>query len=168
MQNTPESNTISVISFFITESLYRFFLKGQIMNDKKTFVLPFNEPEMIRTDLLETFEYEGEKQRITYVTKEFAAVCPFSGLPDLATVEIVYVPSNKCIELKSLKLYFVSFRNVGIYQEHLTNRIYNDIFKLIRPAYFKLTTRYATRGGIDAVCEICSDSEIHDSNGAVS
>lgn len=131
------------------------------MNGKKSLDPSFYGPEIIRTDLLETFEYEGQKQKITYVTKEFSAVCPFSGLPDLATVEIVYVPINKCIELKSLKLYFISFRNVGMYQEHLTNRIYNDIFNLIHPSFFRLTTRYATRGGIDAICEICSSSGTH-------
>ncbi|MGB3975411.1 MAG: preQ(1) synthase [bacterium] len=128
------------------------------MNEKKSLFLSFNGPETIRTDLLDTFEYSGERQTIRYVTREFSAVCPFSGLPDIATLEIEYIPKNKCIELKSLKLYFVSFRNVGMFQEHVTDRIYKDIYNLIQPSYLKLTSRYATRGGIDATCEICSEN----------
>ncbi|MCK5579289.1 MAG: NADPH-dependent 7-cyano-7-deazaguanine reductase QueF, partial [Planctomycetes bacterium] len=80
-------------------------------------ILGFNKPDKIRTDWLETFPYRGAKQLITYTTKEFSAVCPFSGLPDIATVMIEYIPNRKCLELKSLKYYFVSFRSVGIYQE---------------------------------------------------
>lgn len=129
------------------------------MKENNSLVLGFSGPEAIRSDLLETFEYSGEQQTIKYVTHEFSAVCPFSGLPDIATIEIEYVPSNKCIELKSLKLYFVSFRNVGMYQEHVTSRIYRDLFDLIQPTYLKLTSRYATRGGIDATCEINSDNQ---------
>lgn len=107
--------------------------------------------------MLDTFPYEGNKQTITYTTHEFSAVCPFSGLPDLATVEIVYVPRDRCLELKSLKLYFVSYRSVGIYQEHVTQRIFEDLNTCLAPEFLKVTTRYATRGGIDAECCITSD-----------
>jgi len=112
----------------------------------------FKDEKAIRTDFLETIEYDGGKQLIEYRTKEFSAVCPFSGLPDIAEVIIKYIPSNKIIELKSLKYYFISFRNVGIYQEKATDRIFKDIKKILKPKYLYVETIYNTRGGIDAKC----------------
>ena len=66
-------------------------------------------------------------------TREFSAVCPYSGLPDYATLRIEYVPSDRCIELKSLKYYVTSFRNVGIFQEHATARVAEDLFGVLEP-----------------------------------
>jgi len=106
----------------------------------------------IDTKVLETIRYTGGKQLIEYRTKEFTAVCPFSGLPDMAEVIIKYIPGSKIIELKSLKYYFISFRNVGIYQEAATDRIFSDIKKLLTPKYLHVETIYNTRGGIDSKC----------------
>jgi len=106
----------------------------------------------IDSRVLETIKYTGEKQLIEYKTKEFSAVCPFSGLPDIAEVIIRYIPKGKIVELKSLKYYFISYRNVGIYQEAVTDRIYKDIKKLLAPQYLCIETIYNTRGGIDAKC----------------
>lgn len=117
-------------------------------------ILEFTGPEKIRPDYLEVFPYKGEKQLIEYKTDEFSAVCPFSGLPDVATVIIEYTPDQFCLELKSLKYYFVSYRNVGIYQEDATNRIFKDIYEKSKPAYLKITSIYNTRGGIDSKCVI--------------
>ena len=114
----------------------------------------FSDSSAIRTEILDTFPYGGTRQTIEYSTREFSAVCPFSGLPDLGSVTIQYIPSQKCIELKSLKLYFFSFRNVGIYQEHATDRIFSDLWNLVRPTWMQIETVYATRGGIDAKCTI--------------
>ena len=116
--------------------------------------------ESIRNDFLETIDYAGNPQEITYETEEFSAVCPFSGLPDIAFVSIRYIPSGKLIELKSLKYYFISFRNVGIYQEAATNRIYNDISKLLNPVYLRIETVYNIRGGILATCVMDSDQHL--------
>ena len=111
------------------------------------------EPEKaIDTKVLETIKYTGGKQTIEYKTREFSAVCPFSGLPDTARVVIRYIPDEKIVELKSLKYYFVSFRNVGIYQEKATNRIFKDLEKLLEPEYLYVETIYNTRGGIDSKC----------------
>ena len=86
-------------------------------------------------------------------TEEFSAVCPFSGLPDLAYIKIEYYPSGgKCIELKSLKYYFISFRNVGIYQEGATKRIYEDLKSVLDTDKIQITTVYNTRGGFDTTC----------------
>ena len=127
------------------------------MENNSDLSLEWVTEEQIRTDILDTFDYNGETQKITYTTKEFSAVCPFSGLPDLATVVVTYIPSDKCIELKSLKLYFVSYRNVGMYQENITSRIYRDLYQLLTPKHLTIKTIYATRGGIDSECEVSSD-----------
>ena len=118
----------------------------------KQFV--FDKPDKIRKDFLETFPYKGEPQHIEYKTSEFTCVCPFSGLPDMGTVSIEYMPAKLCLELKSLKYYLVSFRNVGIYQEEVTNRLFKDIHALLHPRYLKVTVVYNTRGGIDSACYI--------------
>lgn len=121
----------------------------------KTFT--FDDHSHIESDFLEYIPYDGNPQRIKYETGEFSAVCPFSGLPDIATVEIEYIPSGRIIELKSLKYYFTSFRNVGIYQEAATDRIYKDLFNCIQPAFLSVRTIYNVRGGILATCVMDSD-----------
>lgn len=128
------------------------------MPDAEGKIFNHDSEESIRNDFLETINYTGNPQEITYETEEFSAVCPFSGLPDLAFVSIKYVPSDKLIELKSLKYYFISYRNVGIYQEAATNRIYNDLAKILEPAYLRIETVYNIRGGILATCVM--DSEL--------
>ncbi|MCK5707838.1 MAG: NADPH-dependent 7-cyano-7-deazaguanine reductase QueF [Candidatus Aureabacteria bacterium] len=117
-------------------------------------IFQFDSPKSIRTDFLETFSYKGEKQLVEYSTKEFSAVCPFSGLPDFAEVTVRYVPNKKCLELKSYKYYLISFRNVGIYQEDVTNRLFKDLKKAIQAKYLFVETVYNTRGGIDSKCQM--------------
>jgi 7-cyano-7-deazaguanine reductase len=113
----------------------------------------FDGEEKINSDFLETFSFDSPDQYIMTETDEFSAVCPFSGLPDLAYVKIEYYPTGgKCIELKSLKYYFVSFRNVGIYQEGATQRIYNDLKNVLDIEKIRITTVYNTRGGFDTTC----------------
>ena len=119
--------------------------------DRKYF--KFDGEEKINSDFLETFPFDSPDQYIITETDEFSAVCPFSGLPDLAYVKIEYYPTGgKCIELKSLKYYFVSFRNVGIYQEGATQRIYNDLKNVLDIEKIRITTVYNTRGGFDTTC----------------
>jgi 7-cyano-7-deazaguanine reductase len=130
------------------------------MEPKTDFKIQIDGVDSIRADLLETFQYEGSTQYIKYMTHEFSAVCPFSGLPDLGTLEIEYEPSDRCIELKSLKLYLISYRNVGIFQEHATNRLFKDVWNLLTPVWLRVTTKYVTRGGIDAIC-IMEQGERH-------
>ena len=122
-------------------------------------VLDFEGEERIATHLLETFPYEGPRQRIVYETAEFSAVCPYSGLPDYARLSVEYIPGDTVVELKSLKYYIVSFRNVGIFQENATKRLYNDLWALLQPHFLCVTTVYNTRGGIDATCTIRSDEQ---------
>lgn len=122
-------------------------------------VLDFEGEDQIGTGLLQTFPYEGPRQRIVYETAEFSAVCPFNGLPDYATVRVEYIPRGTIVELKSLKYYYVSFRNVGIFQEPATARIYRDLLALLQPQWLCVKTVYNTRGGIDATCEVRSDEQ---------
>lgn len=122
-------------------------------------VLDFEGEERIATHLLESFPYEGPRQRIVYETAEFSAVCPYSGLPDYARLSVEYIPADTVVELKSLKYYIVSYRNVGIFQENATKRLYNDLWALLQPRFLCVTTVYNTRGGIDATCTIRSDEQ---------
>ena len=116
--------------------------------------LPFTGPEAIDVGVLETFSYEGPEQEIFTETDEFTAVCPYSGLPDFAKLSVRYVPGAKCIELKSLKYYVTSFRNVGIFQEHATARIAQDLFKTLAPKRLTVTTVYSVRGGFLTTCAV--------------
>ena len=113
----------------------------------------FEDTSKIDPDYLETFDFDSPNQYIKTVTNEFSAVCPFSGLPDIAKVIIEYFPTGgKCVELKSLKYYFTSFRNVGIYQEAVTKRIYNDLSLVLKTKKIQITTIYNIRGGFKTFC----------------
>jgi 7-cyano-7-deazaguanine reductase len=116
--------------------------------------LSFSGPEAIDAAALETFPYDGPEQEIVTETSEFSAVCPYSGLPDFATLTIRYVPSDRCVELKSLKYYVISFRNVGIFQEHATARIADDLCRVLAPRRLTVSTRYNVRGGFETVCTV--------------
>ncbi|MGY8781508.1 MAG: preQ(1) synthase [Fidelibacterota bacterium] len=113
----------------------------------------FDGEDQINPNFLDTFPFDSPNQYIMTETDEFSAVCPFSGLPDLAYVKIEYYPTGgKCLELKSLKYYFVSYRNVGIYQEGATKRIYEDLKFALDINRIRVTTIYNTRGGFDTTC----------------
>jgi 7-cyano-7-deazaguanine reductase len=99
---------------------------------------------------LETFpnQYPGREYEIEITCPEFTSVCPKTGQPDFGTVVIRYVPDQTCLELKALKLYLHHFRNEGIFYEHVTNRILDDLVAACRPLRMTLTTRWRPRGGI--------------------
>lgn len=116
-------------------------------------IFNYDDASKINADFLETFPFESVNQYIKTETNEFSAVCPFSGLPDLAKVRIEYFPTGgKCVELKSLKYYFTSFRNVGIYQEGATKRIYDDLSSILETKKIQITTVYNIRGGFKTTC----------------
>ena len=94
------------------------------------------------------FEYPESATEVVYETDEFTAVCPWTGLPDFARLTIKYVPSRALVELKSLKYYLTSYRNVGILQEHAVNRILNDLVALLKPVSMTIEAEYRERGGI--------------------
>ena len=104
----------------------------------------------IDTECLMAFQYEYPEQETEVVidTDEFTAVCPWTGMPDYGTLTVAYVPGNSCIELKSFKYYLLSFRDVGIVQEHAANRILQDLVACCCPRRMKVSLDYKVRGGI--------------------
>jgi 7-cyano-7-deazaguanine reductase len=85
---------------------------------------------------------------IEIVCPEFTSVCPKTGQPDFGTLTFTYTPDKLCVELKSLKLYLQSFRNEGIFYEHATNRILDDLVAVTQPRRMKLVAQFTPRGGI--------------------
>ncbi|BDG09424.1 preQ(1) synthase [Anaeromyxobacter paludicola] len=82
---------------------------------------------------------------------EFTCVCPVTGQPDFATIRLTYVPAELCVELKSLKLYLWAFRDEGTFHEAVTNRICDDLVKLLQPRFMEVVGDFAVRGGIHTV-----------------
>ncbi len=116
--------------------------------------LPFVGPEQVDVKVLETFDYTGPNQEVTTETEEFTAVCPYSGLPDFAKLTVRYMPLDKCVELKSLKYYVTSYRNVGIFQEHVTAKIAEDLYRVLSPQWLEVRTVYNMRGGFLTTCVV--------------
>src|SRR5215510_12531439 len=102
---------------------------------------------------LETFAYKyvGNETRISFTCPEFTAICPFSDFPDFATIKIDYVPNERCIELKSLKLYINSYRSVKIFHEHAVNRILDDFVLACDPVSVEIEGDFNQRGNIKTV-----------------
>ena len=119
-------------------------------------MLPFKGPEAIESHLLECFPYEyadkphGQAMEIVTTTDEFTSVCPFSGLPDFAVVTITYTPDHDCLELRALKYYLLSYRDVGIWYEHLVNRMLEDLVKVCKPRSMMIEIACNPRGGLSS------------------
>ncbi|MBN1365719.1 MAG: NADPH-dependent 7-cyano-7-deazaguanine reductase QueF [Syntrophaceae bacterium] len=103
-----------------------------------------------RVRKLETFPNNHDRRDyvVTLQTEEFTCVCPQTGQPDFAKIKIQYIPNKKIIESKSLKLYLWSFRNEGVFHEHVTNIILDDIIAVLKPRWCKVSAEFAVRGGI--------------------
>ncbi len=106
--------------------------------------------DAIDVAVLETipFDYPDSATEVVYETEEFTCVCPRTGLPDFARLVIRYTPHQSLVELKSLKYYLTSYRNVGILQEHAVNRILKDLVRLLQPVSMVVEAEYRERGGI--------------------
>ena len=118
--------------------------------------LQMREEAVIDAECLLTFEYEYPEQEseVSIDTDEFTAVCPWTGLPDYGTLKVTYLPGHDCIELKSLKYYLLSFRDVGIVQEHAANRILQDLVACCRPRRMKVSLDYKVRGGLHTTVSV--------------
>jgi 7-cyano-7-deazaguanine reductase len=95
----------------------------------------------------------GRHYRVTLETDEFTCLCPITGQPDFAAIKIQYVPDEKIVESKSLKLYFWSYRNEGAFHEHVVNQICDDLVHLLDPHWLKVTGAFQVRGGIGITVE---------------
>lgn len=120
----------------------------------------FLPPDTRATDALDRLPYPHEtRQVVTYQTEpgEFSALCPFSGLPDYATLYVEYVPGDWLVELKSLKYYMVSWRTIGAAQEELTPLIFQDLHQVLgNSEYLRVKTEYNVRGGINSTAVVDS------------
>ena len=99
--------------------------------------------------ILETFDNPrpGRDYEIRFVFPEFTSVCPVTGQPDFATITVTYVPNKLCVEMKSLKLYYFSFRNKGMFYEGVTNTILDDLVSKLKPKRMTVVGDFAVRGG---------------------
>ena len=102
---------------------------------------------------LDTFKYEyaGREIWIDFEIPEFTAICPFSDFPDFAIIKLKYVPNERCIELKSLKLYINSFRNIKVFHEHVINIILEDFVKACDPLQVEIEGDFHVRGNIKTI-----------------
>ncbi|HPD57689.1 MAG TPA: preQ(1) synthase [Smithellaceae bacterium] len=98
---------------------------------------------------LETFpNHHRRDYTVTLASDEFTCICPMTGQPDFAKIKIEYIPDKKILESKSLKLYLWSFRNEGVFHEHVTNIILDDLVASLKPRWCKVSAQFAVRGGI--------------------
>ena len=95
---------------------------------------------------------------ITHTCPEFTSVCPVTGQPDFGTIRVTYVPDRLCVELKSLKLYLFGYRNQGIFYEHVTNVILDDLVAALKPRHATVEGDFRVRGGISTVVRATYDA----------
>jgi 7-cyano-7-deazaguanine reductase len=108
-------------------------------------------PDTVKKSVLTPMDYKYREARdieIEIEQPEFTSVCPMTGLPDFGCIIIRYVPDKKIIELKSLKYYLLQYRNVGIFYEHVVNRILDDLVGVLKPKSMEVTGEFTARGGI--------------------
>ncbi len=108
-------------------------------------------PDTITPDILNPIDYQYRERRdieITISQPEYTSLCPMTGLPDVGCITITYCPDIKIIELKSLKYYLLQYRNVGIFYEHIVNRILDDLVQVLSPKKMTVTGDFTARGGI--------------------
>ncbi len=111
---------------------------------------PHEEMELFPLDTFR-YEYPGKEIWVEFEMPEFTAICPFSDFPDFAVIKLKYVPNERCIELKSLKLYINSFRNVKVFHEHVINMILDDFVAACDPLRVELEGDFHVRGNIKTV-----------------
>lgn len=111
---------------------------------------PREEMNLVRLDTF-PYEYVGRKIKINFEIPEFTAICPFSDFPDFAVIRLEYVPNERCIELKSLKMYINSFRDIKVFHEHVINIILEDFVKACDPLKVEIEGDFHVRGNIKTV-----------------
>ena len=119
-------------------------------SEKKPSITP-ESPDRIRADVLDPIDYQYRNQRdidIAISQPEYTSLCPMTGLPDVGCITIRYRPNFRIIELKSLKYYLLQYRNVGIFYEHIVNRILDDMVRVLDPKHMEVSGNFTARGGI--------------------
>jgi 7-cyano-7-deazaguanine reductase len=111
---------------------------------------PREEMDLVALDTFK-YEYAGREIWIDFEIPEFTAICPFSDFPDFAVIKLKYVPNERCIELKSLKMYINSFRNIKVFHEHVINIILEDFVKACDPMRVEIEGDFHVRGNIKTI-----------------
>jgi 7-cyano-7-deazaguanine reductase len=106
-----------------------------------------------RLPKLETFPNQFRRYEITISYPEFTSICPKTGLPDFGVITIRYMPNKKCLELKSVKMYMIAYRNLGIFYENVVNRMLNDFVSACRPKWMIVKGEFTPRGGMRGMVE---------------
>jgi 7-cyano-7-deazaguanine reductase len=114
---------------------------------------PREEMELFPLDTF-AYEYAGKEIWVEFEMPEFTAICPFSAFPDFAVIKLKYVPNHLCIELKSLKLYINSFRNIKVFHEHVVNIILDDFVEACDPLRVEIEGDFHVRGNIKTVVRV--------------
>ncbi|GAB6096935.1 preQ(1) synthase [Desulfatiferula olefinivorans] len=125
------------------------------MTTNKTYQVNYTAltPDTVKKDVLEAIDYAYASTRsidITIRQPEFTSVCPMTGLPDYGCITVIYRPDQSIVELKSLKYYFLQYRNVGMFYEHVVNRILDDLADVLRPLSMEVIGEFTSRGGISS------------------
>ena len=111
-----------------------------------------SKPSHLDLEVVENI-YTDRDYKVKVSIPEFSCVCPRTGLPDYAVIDIHYIPEKHIVELKSLKLYMLEFRNMGIFHEHVTNKIMDDFKNASKPRKIEVWGRFNPRGGICTIVE---------------
>lgn len=112
------------------------------------------DPATVKKEVLDPIPYAYKSKRsidITIKQPEYTSVCPMTGLPDNGTITIRYRPDETIVELKSLKYYLLQFRNVGMFYEHVVNKILDDLVDMIKPLSMDVTGEFTPRGGVSSI-----------------
>ena len=139
--------------------------EGEIsMIENKTYKTNYKieDPSIVKTDLLESLPYAYKSKRsIDIIIKqpEYTSVCPMTGLPDNGCITIKYQPDETIVELKSLKYYLLQFRNVGMFYEHVVNKILDDLVQVLKPLRMEVTGEFTPRGGVSSIATAVYEKE---------
>ncbi len=134
------------------------------MEEKKD--LKYGEKEILEAKLEPWPNPNPEKNYTIDITfPEFSCLCPRSGYPDYATIKIVYIPDKYIVELKSLKLYLNKYRNQYISHEEATNKIYDDLYNLLKPRFLKVVGDWNPRGNVKTIITVSSEENIEKKSG---
>ena len=128
-----------------------------ISDMQKALLKNIESPDTIDPGVLKVLDYAYRAQRdiqIKIEQPEFTSLCPISGLPDFGCIMIRYKPNDKIVELKSLKYYLLQYRSVGIFYEHVVNRILEDLVSFVRPKFMEVVGTFTPRGGITTTARV--------------
>lgn len=128
-----------------------------ISSIQKALLKKIENPDTIDPAVLQVLDYGYRTQRdieIKIDQPEFTSVCPISGLPDFGSITIRYRPNDKIVELKSVKYYLLQYRSVGIFYEHVVNRILEDLVSVVRPRFMEVVGSFTPRGGITTTARV--------------